>query len=130
MPWSQVSLGQMPRGGSLFAKLPWQWVNLRKWLAHQHAAHAAWGALGVAIPETGGCQGCRGRQVAQDRTSAQSLAQGKTRWKTGRFVNRRVVIERNPGQHEAIVPEALWERNQLSRQSSRQNAALQGTPSA
>ena len=45
----------MPRHGRLFAKLAGQWVTLRKWLAHQHAAEASRGTPGLAIP-----QFCRG----------------------------------------------------------------------
>ena len=35
----------------------------------------------------------------------------------GKYANRRVVVERHIGLHKGIVPEALWERNQLTRQS-------------
>src|SRR3990170_6903436 len=71
-PESQNSLGQMPRHGRLFAKLPGQWVSLRKWLAHQHAAEASRGAPGLAIPEAGGSSRSGSRQIAQDRSGEQS----------------------------------------------------------
>src|SRR3990170_2741522 len=62
----------MPRHGRLFAKLTGQWVTLRKWLAHQHAAETSRGTPGLAIPEAGGSCGSCSRQVAQDRSSQQS----------------------------------------------------------
>jgi len=53
--------------GLLFSKLLRQRVRLWKWPAHQPTAKAAWGALGLGIPEAGGRDRGGRRQERQER---------------------------------------------------------------
>jgi len=60
--------------------------------------------------------------------ASRDSSSGRTRQKTGKYLNRRAVIERNIGQHEAIVPEGLWERNQNTRKSRRNAPHTKDSP--